>query len=358
MDYRRIDAFCRGFGSTHEGLPKKSSLLGVTPSAGRIVSTVTEPTANSGLYKVTEGLAFDAFGNVSSDAVTGTGMTARTTKANWGTTGQFPTVITNPLGQSITLGHDPTTGKLTSQTDPNYTSANPLTTQWAYDGFGRKTQETRTDGTYTTWAYNDCASSGGCLFGAHALALAHFNYSLGGALLNAGTTYFDTVNRPVMANNMMLSGGYNRVDQRYDSLGRVAQQSMPCTYTAVATACTYWTTNSYDVLNRPLQSQRPISATNSTLQTTTYGYAGRTRSRSVARSARAACRSRRGGRNLYPGSRCSASSSRRRGRRRGWLPSLEASDGQSLGSRGAGTALSVSQVVPVKAVTASGRCFP
>jgi RHS repeat-associated protein len=227
-------------------------------------------------YQVTEAYGFDSFGNLSGDTVTGTGMTARTTGTTWGTTGQFPTVITNPLGQTVTQGHDPNTGKLTSQTDPNYTSANPLTTTWAYDGFGRKTQETRTDGTYTTWTYNDCATFGGCLFGSNALAVANALYASNGTLLNNGTTYFDTVNRPVMANQKMLSGAYSRIDKRYDSLGRLAQQSMPCTYAAVATACTYWTTNSYDVLNRPTQSQRPISATNSTLQTTTFGYAGRT----------------------------------------------------------------------------------
>ena len=231
-------------------------------------------------YQVTEVYGFDDFGNVATDTVTGSNMpsspASRETQMNWGTTGQFPTVISNPLGQSVTLGHDPNTGKLTSQTDPNYTSTNPLTTTWLYDSFGRKTQETRTDGTYTTWTYNDCSSSGGCLFGSNALALAHYIYASNGTLLNDGTTYFDTVGRPVMANQMMLSGAYSRVDTRYDSLGRIAQQSMPCTYAAVATACTYWTTNSYDVLNRLTLSQRPISSTNSILEQTVYGYLGRT----------------------------------------------------------------------------------
>ena len=38
----------------------------------------------------------------------------------------------------------------------------------------------------------------------------------------------------------------------------------------------YWTTYSYDLLNRVTQMQRPIGASNSTLQTTTYQHAGRT----------------------------------------------------------------------------------
>jgi RHS repeat-associated protein len=232
--------------------------------------------APSTAYQVTEAYGFDSFGNANSDAVTGTGMAARTTSVNWGTTGQFATTITNPLGQIITSGYDPASGRLTSRTDPNSTAANPIVTSWSYDSFFRKAQETRPDGTYTTWSYNDCASAGGCLFGSNALTLVQNNYASNAALLNSGTTYFDQIDRPVMATATMLSGSLSRTDTRYDPLGRVAQQSMPCIYSAVATPCTYWTTNTYDVLNRVTQSQRPISSTNSTLQTTAFGYAGRT----------------------------------------------------------------------------------
>lgn len=75
---------------------------------------------------------------------------------------------------------------------------------------------------------------------------------------------------------MMNGTTYSRNEVRYDSLGRVTQRAFPCTYSSLTTTCTYWTTNSYDVLNRLTQSQRPISSTNSNLQTTSYAYAGRT----------------------------------------------------------------------------------
>ena len=42
-----------------------------TPSACRIKTIVTEPTANGGAYKVTENLAFDSFGNIQTDTLTG-----------------------------------------------------------------------------------------------------------------------------------------------------------------------------------------------------------------------------------------------------------------------------------------------
>ena len=73
-----------------------------TPSECRIKTTVTEPTANSGLYKVTEALIFDSFGNVATDTVTGANMpsspASRVASMNWGTTGQFLTTKTVPVG--------------------------------------------------------------------------------------------------------------------------------------------------------------------------------------------------------------------------------------------------------------------
>jgi RHS repeat-associated protein len=180
------------------------------------------------------------------------------------------------LSQSITLGFDPNTGIKTSQTGLNYTTANPLKTSWLYDTFGRKKQETRPDGTYTVWTYNDCASNGGCPIGTHALAVTYQIFSTTNSVQNDGTTYLDTIDRPVVANAKTLSGGYDRNETRYDNLGRVHQQAMPCVWTSVPTLCPYWTTNTFDVLNRLTESQRPISATNSTLQTTIIGYAGRT----------------------------------------------------------------------------------
>lgn len=240
----------------------------------RQTEKVTEP--NGGIYKVVEDYVYDGFGNLYTDTVTGSGMAPRVTTINWTANGQFPQTITKPLSQSITLGFDPNTGMMISQTDPNYTTANPLKTTWTYDNFARKTQENRPDGTYTVWTYNDCASYGGCLFGSHALALSHYIYNYGGSIQSDGTTYFDQIDRPVIANNMMLSGAWDRNEVRYDSLGRVVQQAMPCVWTSVPTLCPYWTTNSFDLLNRLTQSQRPISATNSSLQTTTIQYAGRT----------------------------------------------------------------------------------
>jgi len=233
--------------------------------------------SNSGsAYAVTEALLYDAFGNVSTDSVTGAGMGMRTTTINWtatgATTGQFPITVTDPSGAVTTYAWNYSWGRPSSMTDPNN-----LITSWQYtDGFGRKTQEARPDGTSTTWSYSDC--NPGCLIGAHGTDITHTVYAVGGGtVITDGADYLDSVDRPLVSKARMLaSGSYSRNEKRYDSLGRTAQVMMPCTWTALTTACPYFTTNSYDVLNRLTSSTRPISSTNNSPQSTNYAYAGRT----------------------------------------------------------------------------------
>lgn len=159
-------------------------------------------------------------------------------------------------------------GLRSSVTDPNL-----LTTSWTYDAFGRRQKESRPDQTYTQWAYNDCASQGGCLIGAHALAVTQIVYNTDNTMQTDGTTWFDPLERPLLSNKRLLGTGvYDRNEVRYDNLGHVVQQAFPCTFSTVTTNCPYWTTRSYDVLDRLTQSQRPISAANSTLQTASNQY--------------------------------------------------------------------------------------
>ena len=141
--------------------------------------------------------------------------------------------MTDPSGAQTQFGYNYNYGLISSLTDPN-----GLITSWQYtDGFGRKTLETRPDGTYTTWTYNDCSAWGGCLFGSNALAVAQNVYNSDHSIQADGSTYFDQADRLVMSNAMMLGGTtYTRKERRYDSLGRIAQQAAPCTWTSVSAA--------------------------------------------------------------------------------------------------------------------------
>jgi RHS repeat-associated protein len=225
-------------------------------------------------YQVVESLGYDDFGNINSDTLTGNAMATRETKANWGATGQFPMSVTDALNETTQFNYSFSYGLVSSETDPN-----GLLTSWQYaDGFGRLTQETRPDSTYTTFVYNDCVSYGGCLMGAHTLALAHSLYNTDGSIETDGTTYYDEVDRPVLSNNMILTATGNAWGQnevRYDSLGRIAGRAAPCLWSgAVTDACPYWTTMSYDILNRLTQLQRPVNQNDGETQTTNYAYEG------------------------------------------------------------------------------------
>src|SRR5581483_9027712 len=71
------------------------------------------------------------------------------------------------------------------------------------------------------------------------------------------------------------SGSYYSYEGwQYDSLGRLVGHVLPCLTAAcnMAAGVTY----SYDVTNRVTQSQRPVSAANSTAALTSYAYAGDT----------------------------------------------------------------------------------
>jgi RHS repeat-associated protein len=245
----------------------------------RYTQIVTEPSSST--YKVTENLSYDEFGNVSSDSVTGIGMgtaspATRTTSITWYNntypTGQFPLTVVDPSGATQQLTYNYEFGVPISSVDPNGD-----TTSWAYDGFGRKTQENRPDTTYTIWQYNDCATTGGCLIGAHELALVSTNYGGTGTALWNGTIYYDPLQRPLITIKQLLNGIYNRNEMRYDSLGRTAQQAAPCAWSgSTTTSCPYWTVYGYDVLNRVVQIQRPTSASNSNPVYTNVSYQGDT----------------------------------------------------------------------------------
>jgi RHS repeat-associated protein len=234
----------------------------------RMTQKVTAPGT---AYQVTEMYGYDpTSGNLLTDSVTGVAMSARTTTLTWNVTGQFPATIQNPLSQTITLGFDPNTGLKTSQSDPNSTTSNPIVTTWSYDPFMRMISEGRPDKTSTSWAYNNCATNG-CVNANNRMTVTKTDNST----QSVRNVYLDALDRELVTSGTMINGAFDRQEIQYDNEGRIYRQGAPCTFVGCTT---YWTTNSYDALNRMTQSQRPISATNSNLQTTSLAYAGRTTS--------------------------------------------------------------------------------
>jgi YD repeat-containing protein len=221
-----------------------------TQNACRIKTIVTEP--NSSLYKVTEALTFDNFGNVFTDTVTGVNMTPRVTTLNWGTTGQFLTTITDPSNATTTATytspHSLGFGVPDSVKDPNN-----LTTLWQYDGFGRKSQETRPDGTSTTWAWSACTSFCGWSNSVYQIVQTAFQTN-GTTVIRIDTNSYDPVDRVTQRVAPTVSvTGTATVQNLYNSVGLLVKQSLPFLNGGTA----YQQSYNYDPLNRVIEIERP-----------------------------------------------------------------------------------------------------
>ncbi|MGH8239113.1 MAG: toxin TcdB middle/N-terminal domain-containing protein, partial [Steroidobacteraceae bacterium] len=236
----------------------------------RVTQEVIEPASST--LKVTTNYGFDSCGNVNSVQVIGkkpdgTDMPARTTTASYGTRCQFVESVTNALSQTTQLSWDYHLAVQTGETDPN-----GLATSWQYDRFRRKTRENRPDGTATTWSYNDCTSLG-CVNANNKMIVIATQLDSGGSFVTDQWLYADRLDRAIASSTRLLSGAYNRLDREYDALGRVNRETAPCWW---ASCTQYWTTFSYDLLDRVSQVSRPISDSDPTLQTTTAYYEGLT----------------------------------------------------------------------------------
>jgi RHS repeat-associated protein len=233
----------------------------------RPTQVTNEP--GNGQLQVTRTFAYDGFGNVSSETVTGIGMDPRPSAADWGTTGQFPISATNALSQTTNLGWDYALGLKTSETDPN-----GIATSWQYDSFGRRTRENRPDLTATTWSYNDCATIGSCQGSNNKMVVIETALDAASSVITDRWVYTDSFDRPMITSARTLSGAYNRIAREYDALGRVRRESAPCWWSA----CTpvFWTTLTYDLASRVTALTRQVSDSDTSEQTTYSHYEGLT----------------------------------------------------------------------------------
>jgi RHS repeat-associated protein len=230
----------------------------------RATQQVVEP--SSAQLKVTTALGYDAFGNANSQTVTGVGMAARTTTTSFGTAGVFPVSVTNALSQTATKTWDYALGVPLTATDPNN-----LIVAWEYDGFGRKTLETRPDNTETRWTLLACNSANSYCGGGSLVRYQTTEelLSTSGSVIRYAVQKFDLMSRVKFDQTQTLSGGLSTVRTNYNNRDLISQRSAP--YLSGGTV--YYTTNTYDVTGRLTQEQRQISEGNTGTQTTVYGYA-------------------------------------------------------------------------------------
>lgn len=193
---------------------------------------------------VTTGIQYDAFGNPTTQTVTGYGMAARTTTTGWSTDGRFPISVTNALNQSATASFYQDTGLPYQATDPN-----GLTTTLYYDNFGRKSQETRPDGTYSVNYYNQCDSSNNYCWTGFATVRVRTDrsdYSTAGALINGALLYTDMQDRMRWQyDRLNRSGNWEGTYRYLDAFGRTTSETLRFSTTGTGSR-----DYSYDLLGR------------------------------------------------------------------------------------------------------------
>lgn len=267
-----ILAGCVAANALAETIVRKSSFA--YDASGLLVKEVIEPD-DTELCLVTE-YAYDGFGNKTSattrncNGSTGEAaapasgskavIASRTSTTSYaGTTanpvaGQFPTSGSNALSHAESREFDARFGAVTKLTGPNN-----LVTLWTYDALGRKSQETRADGTTTTWAYSLCASGGCPTHGTYAVTVT----TVGRPTVK---TYYDSLNREIRTESTGFDGRLVQKDTEYDALGRVLRVSRP----RYAGDSPVWSTVGYDILGRVTTQSAPGPGGQDVVTTTTY----------------------------------------------------------------------------------------
>ena len=127
----------------------RSSAFEYDPASGLLLKEIIEP--DNPQLCLTTTYTYDTYGNkqsattthcagASGDAV----ITPRSSSSTFETSGRFVATSSNALNHTESKSVDGRFGVAVSLVGPNQ-----LTTSWAIDNFGRKTRETRADGTLT-----------------------------------------------------------------------------------------------------------------------------------------------------------------------------------------------------------------
>jgi RHS repeat-associated protein len=294
----------------------RTSSFGYDPTTGLLTNETVEP--NIASVCASTSYTPDGYGNrgskttqnctgASGDALFATRKTTVSYTNSAGqagiVNGQYPyttTTTTDAAGHqtTVTRQFDGRFGSVTTETLAS--SPGNLTTTTAYDGFGRKVQETRADGGYTKWSYDYCAGldpNGGTGVQCPSTATNTSKVILVSRVTQtpygpnnvqngpAVRVYQDTLGRDVLTQTQSAVGtgaqAWVLAWVVYDTQGRVAQKSEPYfdgDTPTVAFSTLTMTTTYYDLLARPTSIQRPDAAAmaavgaSSSVATTTIQY--------------------------------------------------------------------------------------
>jgi RHS repeat-associated protein len=238
----------------------RRSAFEYNPANGLLIKEITDP---GGSKEVSKTYVYDAYGNITETTISGADIETRSTETAYDSSGRFVKTTTNALEHTESKNYDESFGLVSSLTGPNN-----LTTSWDYDGFGRKTLETRTDGTQARISRFLCDSGNpgpdtfveGQSF--KAVYLVRTDSSGSAPVIE----YNDLLNRTIRTEATGFNGRKIFADTLYNSKGQKWKVSDP--YFEGDTPL--WTSYTYDELGRVITVQTPDGSTIST------AYNGRT----------------------------------------------------------------------------------
>lgn len=202
------------------------------PGTGFVKDAIQEQGKGAG-FELTKTLAYDSFGNVLTETLSGPGITTRVTTMTYDTRGQFALTLTNPLGHVVSRSWGREFGTKLTETD-----ANGQTSSWTYNDFGQQIMAYRPDGTSTeSRVYED---NSGTL--ADAVLYTQI-LSTGQAPVRE---FYDIRGRTLRTRTQGFDGSYVNQDTEYNGQGRLIKASEPY-FDGDAVA---WNVNTYDFLGR------------------------------------------------------------------------------------------------------------
>ena len=205
-----------------------------------VVSTVTGEPLTTTTY------TYDAYGQKTQVRTSAADEADRVSTTTYSVDGK-PTQTCNALGQCETYTYTPQ-GWLASSTGPN-----SITTNWEYDGFGRKTKEVRADSTETTIAHhfaNPSSGQGQCgVLASHAYSCM-VTQTTGS---QPATVQYDSLGREIRKIATGFDGRLIYSDTQYNNQAQVTRVSR----NYFMGDQIYWANSEYDALNRVVMMDEP-----------------------------------------------------------------------------------------------------
>lgn len=210
----------------------RTSAFEYEAGTGLLLREIVEPSDPA--LRVETSYAYDAWGHKTAVSVKGRDVPERIKSAKYDSLGRFLVEETNALGHVSRFETDARSGLVTRSVDPN-----GIATAAAYDGFGRKTSETRADGVTIIITYGFSAGT------------SVVTITTPGA--PTAKQYLDLLGREVRRESIGLDGRAILQDTVYNADGRPAKKSLP--YFAGETAA--FTSFAYDGMGRTIRETAP-----------------------------------------------------------------------------------------------------